>query len=178
MTPDTSYREIPLSRGKVAFVSAHRYEYLSQFKWCTFFAKGKWYAMRATSVRGGQKRRTILMHREILGLLEESVWCDHINGDGLDNRDENLRRASVSQNQMNRLASSERGIRKRADRWHARIKVMGHEISLGHFDSKHDARIAYAVAARLLHGKFRHFSVLDPEQISAAPLPADPPEGE
>jgi hypothetical protein len=168
MTPlDQSYREIPLSQDKVALVSAHRYEYLSQFKWTAFHTKGKWYAVRHTSTRGGHKPRVILMHREILGDAVKGKHGDHINGNGLDNRDENIRVASVSQNQMNRFSSDSRGIRKSGERWSARIKLDGREIHLGLFDSEHDARIAYSVAARLLHGEFRHSSVLDPSQISA-----------
>ena len=169
MTPNPSYREIPLTQGQVAKVSAHRYEYLSQFTWYAFCAKGKWYATRITTVNG--KHKTILMHREILGLLDSRIWSDHINGDGLDNRDENIRPASASQNMINRFSSDARGIRKRGDRWEARIRLEHTSISLGLFDSAHDARIAYAVAARLLHGEFRHFSVPRIERNEAvAPL--------
>ena len=103
MTPTVqSYREIPLSQGKVALVSEHRYEYLSRFRWAAFNSnkttnkKPKWYATRVARVDGKQKM--IMMHREILGLLGagKSKHADHINGDGLDNRDENLRVATPS----------------------------------------------------------------------------------
>jgi hypothetical protein len=164
MTPETSYREIPLSQGKVALVSAHRFEYLSQFKWSAMLTKGetaeKWYAVRSTSTKNGQKRRTILMHRDILGILDTDDHGDHVNGDGLDNRDENLRRASVSQNQMNRAASDSRGVRLHRGRWHARIKIDRREIYLGSFETEIEARIAYAEAAEKMHGEFRHHSVL------------------
>lgn len=167
MTPNPSYREIPLTKGKVALVSAHRYEYLRQFRWYAFHASGKWYASRVEKVGSG-KRRTILMHREILGILGESIPCDHINGNGLDNRDDNLRRCSASENTINRYSSDHRGVRRDGGSWQARIRVQNHHYHIGHFSTEHDAKIAYAVAAKILHGQFRHLSVLEPEQVSAA----------
>ncbi len=175
MTPtQSSYREIPISQGKVALVSEHRYEYLSQFTWYAFLSKSKgtskWYATRAERV--DEKQRTVMMHREILGLgFGDMRHSDHVNGDGLDNRDENIRIASVSQNMINRNGGEHRGIRKQGPRWAVRIKVQRKEVHIGIFDTEHDAQIAYAVAAKLLHGDFRHLSVLEEEQILAAGSP-------
>ncbi len=170
MTPsEQSYREIPLSQGKKALVSAHRYEYLSQFKWTAFHANSgknrkcdKWYAIRGVRTEG--KVYSVLMHREILGLTrEDSRHSDHINGDGLDNRDENIRIASPSQNMINRLASDLRGIRqRRSGRYSVRITIQNIEYYIGEFDTEQDARLAYAVAAKILHGPFRHLSTLSP----------------
>jgi len=174
MTPsEQSYRVIPLSQGKNALVSAHRYLYLTQFKWFSLHANSgknkncdKWYAARRGVVNGNV--RNVLMHREILGLTAQSrEHTDHINGDGLDNRDENIRVATPSQNMINRLAGYFRGIRLSNGRFRVRINVQGFEYYICDTDTEHEARLAYAVAAKIMHGKFRHLSVLSPEQISA-----------
>tara|TARA_R110002020_G_scaffold7395_1_gene31115 strand:- start:63 stop:671 length:609 start_codon:yes stop_codon:yes gene_type:complete len=61
---------------------------------------GKWYAHRVTEATGhyavnGDRRRSI--HREVMG-DPEGMDIDHINGDTLDNRKENLRICTRSQN--------------------------------------------------------------------------------
>lgn len=96
-------REIALSNGMVALVDDEHYDYLNQWKWFAKKMGNSYYALRGThwNINGNWKTRTVLMHREIIGIRGLSV--DHINHDGLDNRYDNLRLATISQNQMNRL---------------------------------------------------------------------------
>ena len=94
------YRLIPLTKGKFAKVSSERYEHLMQWKW-----QARWeshtqgfYAQRKDSVT----RRSVSMHREILGLeYGNKRHGDHIDGDTLNNTDENLRIVTLSQNNRN-----------------------------------------------------------------------------
>jgi len=172
MTPsEQSYCEIPLSQGMVTRVSPRVFEYLNQWKWCLLRTKssknGNLYAIRR--MRTASKNTCVLMHRLILGLDDsDKRQCDHVNGDGLDNRDENLRIVSASQNMINRYAGNNRGLRKRRNgRYSVRIKVRGTEYHVCEVDTEHEARLAYAVAAKILHGSHRHHSILSPEQISA-----------
>lgn len=86
---------------------------------------------------------------------------DHINRNKWDNRIENLREATASQNIANsRLSSSNssgfRGVswNKRLERWHAYICVRGTRKHLGFFETAEDAAAAYAVAAREHFGDF------------------------
>lgn len=167
------YCEIPLTRGLMARVSTHRAAYLSQFKWYALPVRntGKFYAARWTINPSGKKFH-ILMHREILGLeWGDTRQCDHIDNNGLNNTDENLRIASPSQNMINKFSpkGTFKGIRKQGPRWNVRIKTQEGEYHICHVDNEHDARLAYAVAAKILHGPFRHLSTLTPEQISAEP---------
>jgi HNH endonuclease/AP2 domain len=82
---------------------------------------------------------------------------DHINGNPLDNRFCNLREVDLRTNVENlRHARSDnrlgiQGVRKRSNRFEARIQVNGKAIHLGHFDSAKEAHSAYVKHKRKLH---------------------------
>lgn len=90
---------------------------------------------------------------------------DHINGDRLDNRIENLRVATFSQNganaqrhsrNTNGLKGASKVVRKGrwTGRWQASITVRNRQINLGYFDTKEEAHAAYLDAAREHQGEF------------------------
>jgi hypothetical protein len=99
------------------------------------------------------------------GAIPEGMVIDHVNGDFYDNRLENLRLATKSQNGMNRLASkrSSTGIKGvsvciyRPGLFVAQIGVDGSVIPLGRYKTKGLAASAYAKASLRLHGKFSPF---------------------
>ncbi len=123
----------------------------------------------------------LLAHRIIWamhnGQIPDRMEIDHINGDKLDNRIENLRLTTPSQNQCNRMAKkSPHGMKgisfdKRRERrpWSARIVVNGTQYPLGAFATKEEAYAAYCKAAKDLHGD--HF----PEGRIPDPSPLPPP---
>jgi len=97
----------------------------------------------------------------------EGKVIDHINGDRLDNRIDNLRIATYSQNSANakrhsRNTSGLKGaskVLKRGrwtGRWQASITYQRRQIALGYFDTKEEAHAAYLEAARKLQGEFAH----------------------
>ncbi|MEN2465930.1 AP2 domain-containing protein [Ornithinibacillus sp. JPR2-1] len=146
-------REIPLTQGKVTFVDAEDYEWLSKLKW--YFRKSpkdKGYARRVAN------GKTIYLHRFIINAKPREI-VDHINGNTLDNRKSNLRIVSIRENVIN---SSSRGVskykgvslHKKTGRYRARIVVNGRELSLGYFDREEDAAIAYNIAANEYFGEF------------------------
>ena len=100
------------------------------------------------------------MHRWIVFGGKEGSGVDHSDGDKLNNRRGNLRKATQSQNSKNTLlaknnTSGFKGVSKTAEgRWRARITVERKEIHLGVFDTKADAAAAYDAAALQLHGEF------------------------
>ena len=123
---------------------------------------GAFYAMcHVTFSRGRQGH--IAMHR-LLAMLhgqDIGVVVDHRNRNTLDNRIENLRAATKSQNQYNRLSqprarSGYKGVsyHKGTGRWVARISADRIARHLGYFDSPEAAGKAYDVAAIELHGEF------------------------
>ena len=84
---------------------------------------------------------------------------DHINGARSDNRIENLRQATASQNGQNRKATSHSGFKgvhwhKQSSKWVASICVKRKSVHLGSFASKEDAAQAARKARKELHGEF------------------------
>jgi hypothetical protein len=83
---------------------------------------------------------------------------DHKNQNKLDNRIDNLREATISQNRQNMTkyksnTSGHKGVhwQKAARKWHAQISVDKKKHHLGLFDKLEDAAAAYANAAARLH---------------------------
>ena len=86
---------------------------------------------------------------------------DHIDGDGLNNRINNLRECTNSQNQMNtgKPSSNTSGVkgvswRSRDNVWQVRIGFSGKYIWLGSFKRIEDAEQAYKDKAKQLFGEF------------------------
>ena len=84
---------------------------------------------------------------------------DHINGDTLDNRTENLRICTRQQNSANsayRKNMTTKGVSydKARDLWKSYIKVNYRQIFLGRFKEKKDALNAYRVASERHFGAF------------------------
>lgn len=97
----------------------------------------------------------------------EGLVIDHINGDRSDNRIENLRTATYSQNSANarRHSRNTSGLKgaskvmkkgKWTGRWQSSITYQRRQMALGYFDTKEDAHAAYLEAARRLQGEFAH----------------------
>jgi hypothetical protein len=86
---------------------------------------------------------------------------DHINGDRLDNRIENLRPANRSENQCNRgaIASNTSGYpnvtwHRKSAKWAVRVCKNGVTRSVGYFDDLELAGLVAAEARSLYHGAY------------------------
>ena len=82
----------------------------------------------------------ILFHRLVMGISDENIAVDHINHNKSDNRKNNLRFVTDSQNSMNRCISSHNtsgitGVNKCNGKWTARIGVNTKRIFLGNYDN-------------------------------------------
>jgi hypothetical protein len=103
--------------------------------------------------------RRIFLHRFILD-AQPGTMIDHANGDGLDNRRENLRFCQHCDNMRNihviRARSGFKGVRRsrHGRSWQARIKTNRKETILGLFPSPELAAQAYDNAAIKLFGSF------------------------
>lgn len=119
----SEYTEIILHNGEVCIVDADMHEELSMHKWHLSHNK--------TSVRRYQKINEKMMlfmiHREVLRAKAGEI-VDHINGNVLDNRKENLRVCSHSENMRNRKIHSNnklgiKGIYFKNERYIAEVKL-------------------------------------------------------
>ena len=147
-------KQIPLTQGKVALVSDHRFEYLNQWKWTASKTQGKRYAVNSSKGK---------MHRLITG-APVGMDVDHVDGDGLNNQDENLRVCTHAENGYNRrkLASNNttgyKGVSIFRDgkfvRYQAKIRVASKLLHLGLFTTAEAAARAYDQAAREHFGDF------------------------
>jgi hypothetical protein len=150
-------KEISLTRGHVALVDDDDYELLSAFKW---HLDGSGYASRDAQIAG--KRIKVRMHRVLTGLeCGDKRQVDHINGNRLDNRRENLRIVLQSENLLNvrRHRDNKSGFKgvslhKPTGKWIAFIMAAGAHKYLGLFASPELAHAKYCEAAKLLHGEF------------------------
>ena len=103
------------------------------------------YARRHTP-QGSGRRRTVLLHREILGLVHgDGLEADRIDGDRLNNRRSNLRAVTPAENSQN-LASRPGTSRYRgvswsewARKWQAQVKANGRIRYLGRFEDEDEA---------------------------------------
>lgn len=147
-------KQIPLSQGRFTLVDDSDYDWLNQWKW---HYKTCGYAARSVTVNGQSKK--IYMHRQIMNAQTGQV-VDHCNGDGLDNRRNNLRIVTVAQNVRNRRPvknhNSYKGIywHKGNKKWHARIQFEGRRFELGYYHDADMAARAYDAASRRLHGRY------------------------
>lgn len=141
-------RLIPLTKGYNAIVDDQDYEYLMQWKW--YYDIG--YAARKPSTG------KIWMHR-LLCVTNQQV--DHIDGNRLNNRRNNLRSISIQDNKKNRFKSNlntsgYKGVSwsKSANKWLAQIQCDGQHYYIGIFKYKEDAAEAYNEKALELFGKY------------------------
>lgn len=154
---------IQLTQGFYAKVDCKDYYDLIQYNW--FYHQG--YATRQLPrVNGVQK--TIRLHRYLM-TPTKNLQVDHINGNTLDNRRENLRICTQKDNTRNRKkhksnTSGYKGVSysKRLMKFVAGIKINGKRLHLGVFDSAMGAAKAYNKAA-FIH--FREFSRLNNEKV-------------
>lgn len=166
-------KTIQLTKGYFTVVDEIDYERLSVFRWHALIRRRKdgvvtcVYAARHGSIKNGQKRTYIYMHREILGLHRgRNPEVDHHDNNGLNNQRTNLRLSSGSQNKANaRLrvdnTSGRKGVRwdQKNGKWKSEITVNGKLIWLGRFVSLEDASHAHDEAAKLYFGEFFKESV-------------------
>jgi hypothetical protein len=95
--PDDSVRYVPLTRGKFVIVDTADYERVSGYKWCASGSGDRWYAVR------NDRGRKVSMHRFLIDAPKGMV-VDPIDGNGLNDRQSNLRVCTQRQNLLNSRA--------------------------------------------------------------------------
>ncbi|MFD2704209.1 HNH endonuclease [Salibacterium lacus] len=159
-------KEIRLTQGKSTIVDDADYPYLSQFKWHYCYGYALRYDKDHYAKTGVSKN--IFMHRELVN-TPEGLKTDHINGDKLDNRKENLRICNSAQNAANKLttkhkstSSKYRGVMlpKGRRKWESYIYSKRKRTRLGFFETEEEAALSYNLAAKKIFGDFANFNKL------------------
>lgn len=153
-----SYAKVPLSQGRYALVDEDDFVRVTQWSW---HFDGRY-------ARGYPASGKEYLHRYIMQPKAGKV-VDHINGDKLDCRRENMRVCTQSLNAANSRSRrpNKHGLEgvyfdKNAKRWRAEICVNYKKIALGTFKSPELAHAAYLTARN------EYFGLL-PEQTAQSP---------
>lgn len=114
--------------------------------------------------RGSESLHRVVLERKLGRSLNPGEECDHISTVRMDNRRENLRTVSRTQNLQNKplyanSTSGYKGVTKdrKTGHWRARIGVNGKRLHLGLFLAPEEAYAAYCEAAKRYFGEFARF---------------------
>lgn len=155
---------IPLTRGRVATIDECDKGLTVPYGW---YCSTNGYAVGITTIN--KKQVAVYLHRLLMGFPQSAV--DHINGDKLDCRRQNLRACTVQQNSWNNRVSygqfGLRGIRTIAPgSWQVRIKDNSRHVHLGCYSSLEEAIRVYNTEAQRLRGEFAVLNELSDQRIS------------
>ncbi len=141
------YCEVSTSQGIKFKIDSEDLERIKEYTWYAYKKRkgGEFYITADKQVKGQRKRYNL--HRFLLGCSKgDGKIVDHINRDTLDNRKNNLRFTTHSQNQGNCKVDKRNelgiaGVRKhkKCNKYQARIVVNNKEIYLGLFNTLEEA---------------------------------------
>jgi hypothetical protein len=161
-----STKQIPLTKGQVALVDEADHDFLLHVGRWSFSKNG--YAVHYYADEQGS-RKTLYMHRLVMErklgyMLPAGYQVDHrsrvTEGEKarLDNRRDNLRLATRTQNQANKgrqiNTSDYKGVSRNHGTWEARIRYENRRLHLGNFPASILAALMYDAASRHLYGEF------------------------
>ena len=131
---------------------------LSEYKW---YVSTGGYVVAGETGKTHNNRRKFYLHRLIISCPDE-MQVDHINLNKLDNRRSNLRICTDFQNKANRKAQSNsthgfKGITFNRGKWVTRIQINKTRFTLGRFNTKEQASLAYIEATRAINGEFANY---------------------
>ena len=156
---------IVITKGLVYFVKVddEDYDYFDGYKW---HITKNGYVRRGSSITkdGIKIKFTEMIHREILNAQQGQI-VDHINGDKLDNRKENLRFVTREQSNQNRKVSSlshtgYKGVSLKSDHhkrtrpYEVQISVNGETIWIASCETAIEAALEYDDMALIYHGEY------------------------
>ena len=157
---------IDVGKGKITLVDKNKYDLVKGYTWSAVRGQGSknWYAQ--TNIKTDKGYTTMMMHKLLIDAdYSRGEIRDHKNGNGLDNRMDNLRVCRVRDNARNQSGhvdakwSKYKGVTfqkaaTRNKRWVARIIVDYKQIYVGMFKTEIEAAKAYDMAAIKYHGEF------------------------
>lgn len=152
---------VPLTNGYFAIIDDDQ-EHLLNWRWHTKVSSDRLLYAARNEVSDDGKRRTVRMHRLIMGVTDSRLFVDHINGDGLDNRKKNLRLCSNAENLRNQhrarsdnVSTGVLGVSKTKSGFRARLMLEGKHIYLGTYKTLDEAAQARSDGERMYFGKIK-----------------------
>lgn len=147
---------VPLSGGHVAIIDAVDVPLVAGVNWSASPSRNTFYASR-TIWRDGKTEKVIL-HR-LLMAAPADMHVDHRDGDGLNCRRNNMRLATVQQNNLNRglrvtNKCGLKGVSPQGNRFRSEIQADGTKHYLGLFATPEQAHAIYCETGKSLHGEF------------------------
>lgn len=149
-------RTISVGKGKAAIIDAADFDWLNQFKW---HVTDRGYAIAS------RKGKRLTMHRLILETPKGMV-SDHINGNRLDNRRDNLRIATYAENARNKGNQAHTSIykgvgwKKDNNLWQVRIHIGDKWHHVGLYEEEIAAAVAYNEKAIEVFGEHARLNVI------------------
>jgi hypothetical protein len=163
--------ELLLNQNKVVLFDDADWPLVSQHHWSAgkTGTVGLWYAKTKTCDANGN-RKTVTMHRMILA-AKPGQLTDHRNGNGLDNRRENIRLTDYSGNNRNRRRDEHKEFKGTyrnkwgsARLWEARIRITKEKrLIIRGFKTEIEAARAYDQLAKEHHGEFARLNFPESE---------------
>lgn len=153
---------VPLSRHKVAVIDVEDWDVVRPYKWHAHVHRGGFCAARNSERTSEGKRKTIRLHRVLMGAPADQE-VDHEDGNPLNDKRNNLRLCTPRQNSFNTQKRKNtlckyKGVRwhKSANGWQAFIQQNNPKrfFHLGIFLTAEDAAQAYDTAAQQRFGEF------------------------
>jgi hypothetical protein len=153
---------IPLSKGKVAQVDDHLYDFLNQFKW---HFDGRY--VRRHIRLGDGKRGRVFIHR-LVAKTPEGKFTDHIDGDTLNNQESNLRICNHRQNAANQKkqlsrSSIYKGVSKLRNGYRTQLWYKDEKVVDASCKEERWAAMVYDLNAAALFGEYARLNF--PEAI-------------
>jgi hypothetical protein len=161
-------KEIKLTKNKISLIDDEDFEKVSKYKWhclANNYAARKFYYEKKD---GKWITKYIRLHQFILNEFNKEI--DHVNGNRLDNRKENLRLCTRSLNNANSIKKTRKGgttskykgvtWNKNASKWMVQAKLDNIGYYLGLFTDEIEAAKAYNKKAKELFGDFARLNQL------------------
>lgn len=150
--------------GKICLIDSENLDLISSYNWYLHPRTG--YVRGRPKGKGAAKSKFMAMHRLIMGLsFDDDLEIDHINGDRLDSRKQNLRICTHKNNLKNRRSDKNSSSKylgvcwnKSKSKWQAGIGYDGKSKTLGLFEKEIDEAKAYDEAARIYHKEFANLN--------------------
>lgn len=156
---------IKLNHGKFTEIDDEDWEKVKDFKWYAQKEKSgfnKFYATTGILKEKNERKyySTMQMQRFLLN-PQKGMICDHIDGNPLNNKRNNLRICTIAQNAHNikwnkRNKSGYKGVLwdKNRKKWMCQIVVKKIPLKMGRFKNIGEAALAYNTAAKQYYGEF------------------------